>query len=248
MLGYTARWLSIAMSYFFSGHKSLNRLLSTLSAAESEALAPHLEVVSLSVGQVLSEPNQAIDYAYFPLNAVISLRNMMEAGQMVESTTVGNEGMIGIPLVLGTQRIPMEAVTQIPGEALRLSAKTFSVQVPLGSSFHSLLLRYTQSLMSQIAQDLACAMLHPPQERCCYLLAMMGDRVGSPDLPLTLEILSRLTGIRRTHLSTILATLERTGVLYRTHSQITILDRAALEASTCNCYQIIRSEFEQLLQ
>lgn len=226
---------------------SSNHLLTSLSASDHDRIQALLEPVQLSLGQVLYEPNQSIEYAYFPLSAVVSLLNEMEGGYRVETATVGNEGMIGVPLVLGTADIPMRAIVQIAGEALRISAKALQSELNTEQGLHLLLLRYIQTLMSQISQNLACTRLHSAQERCCYLLLLTQDRIGLAELPLTHEVLSRMVGVRRDSIGSIVTTLERAGLVQHQRGRITILDRSGLEAAACECYRIVRSEFDRAL-
>lgn len=225
---------------------TFNKLLSTLPTKEYERLLPHLEVTHLSLGQALYESNQPISYAYFPLNAVVSLINVLEGGQSVDATMVGNEGMVGVPLVLGTMRIPMAAVTQIAGSALRIEASVFRTELHCSDALYPLLLRYTQVLMGQLAQNLACIRLHSVQERCCFILAMLQDRVGSPDLVITQEALSRVVGVRRAGVNEIVSALERAGLIHHQRGKITILDRPGLEAAGCQCYRALCAEYGRL--
>lgn len=224
-----------------------NKVLAALPLSDYERLLPHLEQVHLPLKSVLGESNQPFQYAYFPLTTVVSLFSVMEAGQHVETATVGNEGMIGLPLVLGTLQIPMQAVTQIAGEALRIPAAILQAELRQGGFLHSLLLRYTQTLMSQIAQTVACTRLHTEEERCCFLLALMQDRTGSEELPLTQEALASLVGVRRADVKAIATTLERAGFIYYQRGKIRILDRSGLEAAACDCYHTLKAEFDRLL-
>lgn len=235
------RWLLLAMSQTYPR----NHLLAALPVGEYERLSLHLEPVFLSFGQVLYEPNQAIEYAYFPLTAVVAHLNLMEAGRSFETAAIGNEGMIGVPFVLGTDRISMQAIVQVPGSALRISAKALQSELEHSPSLQLLLLRYVQTLMSQIAQDLTCTQLHSSQERFCYLLLLLEDRTGSSVLPLTHTLLARIVGIRRDRIGEIIATLQRAGLLQHQRGRLTILNRTGLEAAACECYQILRSNFDQ---
>lgn len=236
---HSLRWLLQTMS------PSSNHLLTALTSSDCERLTPLLEPVTLTFGQVLYEPNQSIDYAYFPITAVISHLNLMEGEREVETALIGNEGMIGIPLILGTDRIPMRAIVQIPGDALRISAKVIQSELGMSRSLQSLLLRYIQTLMNQIAQNLACTQQHSTPERCCYLLLLTYDRVGTPVLSLTQEVLSRMVGVRRDRVGEIIATLERAGLIQHQRGRLTILNRLGLESAACECYQILRSQFDQ---
>lgn len=233
------RWLLHAMSL------PTNQLLAALSSGDRDRLLPFLETVTLSSGQVLYEPNQSIDAAYFPTTAVVAHLNLMEGGREVETALVGNEGMIGVPLVLGTDRIPMRAIVQIPGTAFQISAKALLAELAANRSLHSLLLRYVQTLMGQIAQNLICVQLHSTQERCCCLLLLLQDRIGTPDLVLTQELLARMVGARRDRISEIIAVLERAGLIEHQRGRVTILDRSGLESAACDCYRILRLQFDR---
>ncbi|MBW4419138.1 MAG: Crp/Fnr family transcriptional regulator [Myxacorys californica WJT36-NPBG1] len=225
---------------------AFNKLLSNLSSEDYERLLPHLEVTHLSLGQTLYESNQPIDYAYFPINAVVSLINTLEGGQSINATVVGNEGMIGVPLVLGTMRIPMAAVTQIAGSALQIEASVLRTELCYSSALCPLLLRYIQVLISQLAQNLACIRLHSAQERCCFLLALLQDHVGSSELIMTQEALSRVVGVRRAGANEIVSALARAGLIHHQRGKITILDRPGLEAASCQCYRVLRAEYSRL--
>lgn len=225
-----------------------NKILAALPQAEYEQLLPNLELVHLPLKQVLYQSSQAFQYAYFPLDSVVSLFNVMEGGQQVEAATVGNEGMIGIPLVLGTTHMPMQAVSQVPGQALRISATAMQTELSQGSVLHSLLLRYTQTLLNQISQTVACSRLHGEEERCCFLLALTQDRVGSNELRLTQEMLSLLVGVRRVDLKAIVTTLERAGLIQVQRGRISVVNRLGLETAACDCYRTLRTEFDRLSQ
>lgn len=222
-----------------------NKLLAALPTAEFDRLISLLEPVHLPLGKILYEPNQEIHYAYFPLSAVVSLLNLMEKGYRVETVTVGNEGMLGVPLVLGTNQIAMRSVVQIAGDALRIPAKSLRLELSENRILSSLLLRYIQTLMSQISQNLSCLRLHTVQERCAYLLLLMQDRVGVDEIPLTHEVLSQMVGVRRDQIGEIVNTLERAGLVQHQRGRIVILDRSGLESAACECYQIIRSTFDR---
>jgi CRP-like cAMP-binding protein len=223
-----------------------NKLLAALPSAEYERLLPKLERVRLPLNQILFEPNQPLQYAYFPLDGVICLFNVMEGGQRIRAATIGNEGMVGVPLILGTGQTPLQAAIQISGEALRIEASAFGSEVHWGSPLYTLLLRYTQTLMGQISQMVTCNQLHSPEERFCYLLAMIQDWVSLEELPLTQEALSLLVGTPRVTIRAIAITLERAGLIRYQRGKITILDRSGLEAAACDCYRIVKAEFDRL--
>ena len=224
-----------------------NKLLAAVSKEEYDRLLPHLEPVYLSLKQCLYEPNEPIEYAYFPITSVCSLLNVMKDGEAIEAATVGNEAMIGVPLLLGTTQMPMRAIAQIPGDALRMKAYVFQREVSWGCQLHTLLLRYTQTLMNQFAQTSACNRLHSVEQRCCRWLLMTRDRIQSDKFPLTHEFLSLMLGVRRASVSEVAATLQKAGLIRYHRGKVTILDSERLEAGSCECYGAIKQEIERLL-
>ena len=234
-------------AYSSSRNPVSNHLLAALSQEEYERLLPNLEPVSLSLKQVLYEPNQPIEYAYFINSGATSLLNLMQDGQTIEAATVGKEGMVGVPLLLGTTQIPLQVIVQIPGDGLRMKADVFKAQVSWGCPLHTLLLRYMQTLMNQISQTAACNRLHSVEGRCCRWLLMTQDRVESDSFPLTQEFLSFMLGVRRASVSEVAATLQKSGLINYHRGQITIRDRKGLEAASCECYQSTKQEFKRLL-
>lgn len=221
--------------------------MAALPRDEYERLLPDLETVSMTLKQAIYRPNEPIEYVYFPNTGVISLLILMEDGSAVEVGTVGNEGMGGLPLFLGAERIPGLAISQVPGEAMRMKADVFKREVTPGSPLHYTLQRYTQTLFNQISQTAACNRLHSVEERCCRWLLMTHDRVGKNDFPLTQEFLSEMLGVRRASVSVVAATLQRAGFIRYSRGKITILDREGLESASCECYKIVKAEFERLL-
>ena len=192
-------------------------------------------------------PNEPIEYVYFPNSGIISLVNLTEDGGTVEAATVGNEGMVGLPLLLGTDRMIGQAITQIVGDALRMKADVFKQEVTPASPLYSLLLRYTQALMNLISQSVACNRLHSVEDRCCRWLLLCQDRVESDEFPLTQEFLAQMLGVRRASVSVVAATLQKAGLIRYRRGKITILDRLGLEAASCECYQIVKQELDRLL-
>ncbi len=236
------------MSVYSSSRNPVgNNLIAALSQEEYERLLPKLEPVSLSLKQILYEPSEPIEYVYFPNNAVASLLNLMQDGQTIEAATVGKEGMLGVPLLLGTTQIPLQALIQVPGDGLRMKADVFKAEVYWGTPLHTLLLRYTQALMNQISQTAACNCLHPVEARCSRWLLMTQDRVGSNYFPLTQEFLSYMLGVRRPSVSEVAATLHKSGLIDYHRGKVTIRSRQGLEAAACECYQSVNQEFRRLL-
>lgn len=224
-----------------------NRLLAALPQEEYDRVVAHMETVALEYQQDLYKPNEPIDYVYFPKSGVVSLLTIMQNGEAVEVATVGNEGMVGLPVFLEADSIPGKAFAQIPGDAWRMSADAFKEQVSPGSPLHDLLQRYTQALFNQIAQSAACNRLHSVEERACRWLLMTHDRVGEDFFPLTQEFLAHMLGVRRPTVSTVASILQKAGFISYSRGKITILNREGLESASCECYEIIRAEFERLV-
>lgn len=224
-----------------------NKLLAALPSSEYQRLLPHLETVPLPYKQTLYQPNEPIQHVYFPNRGVISLINVMEDGGAIEVATIGNEGMIGVPVLLGADRVPAETFMQVPGDGLRMKVDVFKREVTPGSPSYNLLLRYTQALIDQISQSAACNRLHSVEERCCRWLLLTQDRVDSDKFPMTHEFLAQMLGVRRASVSEVAATLQKAGLISYHRGQMTILDRKGLEAGSCECYLVITKEYARLL-
>ena len=224
-----------------------NNLLASLPKEEYKRLLPQLETVSLSLKQHLYRLNEPIEYVYFPNSGVVSVVSFLKDGRIVEVATVGNEGMIGTPILLGVDRILAETFVQIPGDGLRMKVDVFRREVPLGSPLHSLLLRYTQTLMNHLMQSVVCNQMHSVEERCCRWLLLTQDRVESDEFPLTQEFLAQMLGVRRATVSVVAATLQRVGLIRYHRGKIKVLDRQGLEAGSCECYQVVKQEYIRLL-
>jgi CRP-like cAMP-binding protein len=224
-----------------------NRLLAALPGEVYDHLVTSLELVLLTLKQILYQPNSAIPYVYFPLNMVTSLVTIMQDGQSVEVATIGNEGMVGVPVFLGAETISGEAFTQVPGEAVRMQAEVFRDEVTRTGPLQDLLLRYTQTLFTQIAQTVACNRLHSIEQRCARWLLMTQDRVRAAQFPLTQEFLSQMLGVRRAGVSEVASRLQAAQLIRYSRGVITILNRQALEAVSCECYAVIKQEYDRML-
>ncbi len=229
-------------------HRMQNQLLSALSKEEYERLLPNLESVSLPLKQIIYAPNKPIEYVYFPINGIISLVNVTQNGGTVEAATVGNEGMVGIPVLLGGDEMVGQAIVQVVGDAMRMKVDVFKRSVPNGSQLHNLLLRYTLALMNLISQSVACNSLHSVEQRCCRWLLMCQDRVKSDSFELTQEFLAQMLGVQRPTVSGVATTLQQAGLIRYSRGKMTICDRRSLEAASCECYGIVKQEFERLLK
>jgi CRP-like cAMP-binding protein len=224
-----------------------NRLLAALPTREYKRLQPHLEHIALELRQLLFEVDVPIEHVYFPENIVVSILAVMPDGSAVEVATAGREGMVGLPVFLGSDRMTAQAFVQVPGHAWRMSAAALREHSRRSPGLRALLERYTQALFTQVSQGSACNRLHPLEERCARWLLMTQDRVGSGEFPLTQQFLSQMLGVRRAGVSEAASTLQREGFIRYNRGRVVIEDRKGLEAAACECYGIIRAEFDRLL-
>jgi CRP-like cAMP-binding protein len=225
-------------------HKE-NRILAGMGPEELEQLRPHLTRTRLEVRASLWEPNQPIETVYFPLSCVTSVIAMDDAGGEVEVGTVGNEGMVGLPVFLGARSSPGRSFTQIPGDALQLPADTFLAAAQNGR-FREMLQRYTQGFVAQVSQSVACNRLHVPRQRLARWLLSCHDRVGADQFPLTQEFMAQMLGVRRATVSEAASELQDEGLIQYSRGMLTITDRGGLESVACDCYRIVRDEFNRL--
>lgn len=228
-------------------NSSGNKLLAALPREEYERLLPYLESVSLDFKHYTYLPNQLIEYVYFPLDGIISLLTVLGDGGTIEVATVGNEGMIGIPILLGVDQFSAETLVQVSGKAMRMQADVFKREVPVGSSFHKLLLLYVQVRVNHLMQSAGCNRLHSLEKRCCRWLLLTQDRVATDEFPLTQEFLSKMLGVRRASVSEVAATLQKEGMIRYNRGKMKIIDREGLKATSCACYRVFTEEYERLL-
>jgi CRP-like cAMP-binding protein len=226
-------------------HKG-NRILAGLSEQHLEHLRPHLRRVNLEVRRSIWEPNQPIHTVYFPLTCVTSVIALDEAGGAVEVGTIGNEGMVGLPVFLGARSATGRAFTQIAGEAWELSTEQF-LPASQNGQLREVLQRYTQGFVTQVSQSVACNRLHVPKQRLARWLLSCRDRVGVDQFPLTQEFMSQMLGVRRATVSEAASALQEDGLIRYSRGILTITDRPGLEAAACDCYRIVRDEFDRLL-
>jgi CRP-like cAMP-binding protein len=224
-----------------------NRLLDALPGEELERLRPHLETTTMELKEVLFEPNVPIRHVYFPINGVCSLVTTMEDGQIIEVSTVGNEGMVGLSVFLGVDTTPLRAFSQVPGKAVRITSDDLRAEVGADDRLHELLRRYTEAMFVFAVQSSACNRLHPIEQRCGRWLLHTHDRVGSDEFLLTQEFLAQMLGVRRASVSGVASRLQGAGVISYSRGRITVLDRPGLEAVACECYGVIKEEFDHLL-
>ncbi|OUL32126.1 Crp/Fnr family transcriptional regulator [Nostoc sp. 106C] len=224
-----------------------NKLLAALPCTEYERLAPHLQIVRLSNQQVIYDIAEPIAYAYFPQGSIISELAMMDDGSTVEVALVGHEGMAGIPIILGDNISSIKAIVQIPGYSVRLNADVLKTEFDRGGSLQRLLLRYVQAVITEMAQGTACNRLHRLEKRLSRWLLKVSDRLGSQEFPLTQEFIAEMLGVRRSGVTVAAGILSQSGIISYHRGYITILDREALEATSCECYRIVKAEFTRLL-
>lgn len=226
---------------------SCNYLLANLSSTTYERLVPHLNSVNLKLGQILNEPNETFTNVYFPNQATISLVSLMEDGATTEIGSVGNEGMLGIPVILGGLSTTNRAIVQIEGTAIMMNAEMLIKEFQQSSELQRLLLLYTQVLLTQISQCAACNRQHTIEERLSRWLLSTHDRVQQKELGLTQEFIANMLGIRRSGVTVAVNLLQEAGMIHHSRGKITILNRRKLENSACECYRIIKKENNRLL-
>jgi len=224
-----------------------NQLLAALPRASWQALEPDLENVTCAIKDIIYRPNEPIAHVVFPCTGVVSLLAVGdEDGELIEVATVGNEGFVGLPLFLGADSTPGMAIAQVGGEALRMPAANFQKAVARDSAFAALLNRTTLALFTQIAQASFCNRTHPMVQRCARWLLMTHDRVSGDTFPLTHEFLSQMLGVRRATITEAMGPLQQAGLITYARGIVQIVDRAGLEAVSCECYRIIRDEYRRL--
>jgi CRP-like cAMP-binding protein len=224
-----------------------NRLLVALPRDEHDRLLPNLEKVSLPLREILYEADGPISHVFFPLNGVVSLVIIVEGDIALEVGTIGNEGMVGTPIFLGSESSPTRAISQVAGEALRLDVKIFQKEMRRRGSLHDLVQRYTQAMINQISQSTVCNHRHSVAKRMCRWLLMSHDRVGADEFLLTHEFLAQMLGVRRPTVTAVACRLQKAGLISYHRGRIHVLDRKGLEAASCECYQVVMNELDRLL-
>ncbi len=224
-----------------------NDLLAALDPSEFARLAPHLEPVSLELGQVLYEAGARLQHVYFPTTAIVSLLYVMEDGSSGEIGIVGNEGVLGIALFMGGETTPSRGIVQSAGCAYRLRSQFLKEEFNRGGPFMRLLLRYTQALITQMAQTAVCNRHHTVDQQLCRWLLMSLDRLSAPELTMTQELMANMLGVRREGVTEAAGKLQKAGLIRYNRGRITVLDRAGLEEQVCECYRVVKQEFDRLL-
>jgi CRP-like cAMP-binding protein len=224
-----------------------NRLLAQLPTEERQRWLPHLESVHMPLGAVMYEPGVTLTHVYFPTTALVSLLYVMEDGSSAEIAVVGNEGIVGISLFMGGGSTPSRAVVQSAGSGLRLHASMLKEEFDQNGPVLHLLLRYTQALITQMAQTAVCNRHHSLDQQLCRWLLLSLDRLQGNELVMTQELIANMLGVRREGVTEAALNLQHAGLIRYVRGHITVLDRAGLEKRTCECYAVVKKEYDRLL-
>jgi CRP-like cAMP-binding protein len=224
-----------------------NRLIASLPPEEYERLLPKLQPVSFTLGEVVYEFGGHLEYVFFPTNSIVSLLYTMENGASAEMGLTGSDGVVGIALFMGGGTMPNRAVVQSAGGALRMKAKVLQDEFARGGKFQRLLLRYTQALITQISQTAVCNRLHSVEQQLCRWLLLSHDRVQADELIMTQELIADMLGVRREGVTVAAGRLQDAGAIRYVRGHVKIVDRQKLERTVCECYRVVKDEFDRLL-
>ena len=228
-------------------HPEQNHILAALPPAERERLFSHLQLVPMPLGTVLYESGSTLRHIYFPTDSIVSLLYVMEDGASAEIAVVGNEGAIGVALFMGGETTPSRSIVQSAGFAYRLTGRRLKQEFNRHGQMLHLLLRYTQSLITQMAQTAVCNRHHTVDQQLCRWLLLSLDRLSSNQLSMTQELIANMLGVRREGVTDAAGKLQRLGVIEYTRGHITVLDRSKLEELCCECYSVVKKETDRLL-
>lgn len=224
-----------------------NNLLAALPGEVQQRLFPHMEHVSLPLGQVLYESGESVRHVYFPTDSIVSLLNVMESGACAEIAVVGNEGLVGISLFMGGESTTSRAVVQSGGYAYRLPAQRLKTEFNRHGELLVLMLRYTQALITQMSQTAVCNRHHSIDQQLCRWLLLSLDRLPGNQLNMTQELIANMLGVRREGVTEAAGKLQRQGVIEYNRGHITVLNRKQLEQMSCECYAVVKKETDRLL-
>jgi CRP-like cAMP-binding protein len=224
-----------------------NHLLAALPAEDFERLAPSLELATMPLGMILYEPGSQMQHAYFPTTSIVSLHYVMETGASAETAGVGNEGVVGISLFMGGDTTPSSAVVQTAGHAYRLESRLLKQEFGRAGPMRSLLLRYTQALITQMFQTAACNRHHSVEQQLCRWLLLTLDRLPGRELVMTQELVASMLGVRREGITQAAGRLQQAGHIRYRRGHISVLERAGLEHLACECYSVVKKEIGRLL-
>jgi CRP-like cAMP-binding protein len=224
-----------------------NHLLAALPVEVQSRLFPNLELIDLPYGKVLYESGDAMRYVYFPVDSIVSLLYVMENGASAEVSVVGNEGFVGMALLMGGDSTPSQAMVQSAGHGYRLAAHLFKKEFHRQSGMQILLLRYMQALITQMTQTAVCNRHHSVEQQLCRWLLLCLDRVTGDQLFMTQELMANMLGVRREGVTEAAGSLQKQGGITYTRGRITVLDRAVIEKLSCECYAVVRKETDRLM-
>jgi len=225
-----------------------NLLLKILPTEEYARISPHLELIEMPLGNVLYESGEKLNFIHFPTNCIVSLLYVMENGASAEIAVVGNEGAIGIALFMGGQTMPNRAVVQSAGYSYRIRQYLFMQEFNRHGVLLFKMLRYTQALITQMAQTAVCNRHHSVDQQLCRWLLLSLDRLPSNELNMTQELIANMLGVRREGVTEAAGKLQEAGLIHYSRGHITVLDRLGLEARVCECYKVVRDEFDRILK
>ena len=224
-----------------------NHLLAALPIVDYERLVGDLELIPMALGDVLYESGSQQGHVYFPTNCIVSLLYVMEDGSSAEIAVVGNEGIIGVSLFMGGETTPSRAVVQSAGYAYRLKGQFLKREFTRSVELQHLLLRYTQALLTQMAQTAVCNRHHSVDQQLCRWLLLSLDRLASNELTMTQELIANMLGVRREGVTEAAGKLQEVGLIHYSRGRITVVNRPGLEAKACECYRVVKREFDRLL-
>lgn len=225
-----------------------NHLLAALPAEILQRISPYMELISMPLGKVLYEPNDQLHHVYFPTTAIVSLSYILENGASAEIAGVGNEGMLGVSLFMSGNTTPCIATVRTAGHAYQLHRQRLMDEFNRAGPLMRLLLCYTQALMTQMSQTAICNRHHSMEQQLCRLLLLTLDRIPSNDLTMTQELIASMLGVRREGITKIAWNLQRAGLIHYRRGHISVLDRSGLESLTCECYNVVKQEFDRVLK
>ena len=224
-----------------------NHLLAALPDLDYDRLVGDLELIPMPLGDVLYESGSQQGYVYFPTSCIVSLLYVMQNGSSAEIAIVGNEGVVGIALFMGGESTPSRAVVQSAGRGYRLRARALESEFGKGEDLQHLLLRYTQALITQMAQTAVCNRHHAVEQQLCRWLLLSLDRLSSNELTMTQELIANMLGVRREGVTEAAGHLQAAGLIHYSRGRITVLDRPKLETRVCECYAVVKREYDRLL-
>lgn len=225
----------------------VNHLLAALPRKDWEALSGNLELVRMRAGQLLTDSGQRIHHVYFPTTAIVSMLSLLENGATAEIAAIGNEGLVGIPVLTGGDTMPCRVEVRTPGFAYRLAAGTLRQEFMRSPAIQRVTLLYVQAVLTQIAQTAVCNRHHSLNKQLCRWLLLALDRMATNELVITQQVIANMLGVRREGVTEAAGKLEDLGLIHHSRGHITVLDRHGLEAHSCECYKLVKREFDRLL-